>query len=54
MVLFVLKSEDMRLDDDEEFEGLSPNQPILNTDKTKNGKRNLIIAKVFFILNHLS
>ncbi|CAH8603211.1 unnamed protein product [Schistosoma intercalatum] len=40
------ESEDMRLDDDEEFEGLSPNQPILNTDKTKNGKRNLIIAKV--------
>ncbi|CAH8629321.1 unnamed protein product [Heterobilharzia americana] len=34
-------------DDDEEFEGLSSDQPILNADKNnKGGKRNLIIAKV--------
>ncbi|TNN09939.1 Coiled-coil domain-containing protein isoform 2 [Schistosoma japonicum] len=44
------ESEDMRPgnddDDDEEFEGLSLNQPIPNAQKTKSGKRNLIIAKV--------
>ncbi|CAH8629336.1 unnamed protein product [Heterobilharzia americana] len=34
-------------DDDEEFEGLSSDQPILNADKNnKGGKRNLIIAKL--------
>ncbi|CAH8866243.1 unnamed protein product [Trichobilharzia szidati] len=43
-----IELENLKPDDDEEFEGLSPHQPISsNGDKAnKGGKRNLIIAKV--------